>query len=114
MRSFLLNYQRDQVRLAEEGGFAGVVMEGRDIGSVVLPQAEVRIFLEADTAVRSARRAAEGVRDAIAQRDHADASRATAPLTCPAGAARIDNTQLSLAEVVGQIGQLIKTARLRA
>ncbi len=114
VRSFLLNYQRDQVRLAEEGGFAGVVMEGRDIGSVVLPQAEVRIFLEADTAVRSARRAAEGVRDAIAQRDHADASRATAPLTCPAGATRIDNTQLSLAEVVGQIGQLIKTSRLRA
>jgi cytidylate kinase len=114
VRNFLLNYQRDQVRLAEEGGFAGVVMEGRDIGSVVLPQAEVRIFLEADTAVRSARRAAEGLRDAIAQRDQADASRATAPLTCPAGAVRIDNTQLSLIEVVGQIGQHIKAARLRA
>ena len=114
VRNFLLNYQRDQVRLAEEGGFTGVVMEGRDIGSVVLPQAEVRIFLEADTVVRSARRAAEGVHDAIAQRDQADASRATAPLTCPAGAVRIDNTKLSLAEVVGQIGQHIKAARLRA
>lgn len=114
VRNFLLSYQRDQVRLAEAGGFAGVVMEGRDIGSVVLPQAEVRVFLEADTEVRSARRAAEGMRDAVAQRDQADASRATAPLTCSPGATRIDNTQLSLPEVVSQIGHLIKAARQRA
>jgi len=111
VRAFLLGYQRSQVGLADAGGFAGVIMEGRDIGSVVLPGAEVRVFLEADPAVRSARREAEGVRDAVAQRDKADASRATAPLTCPAGAVRIDNTHLSLAEVAERIGARIRLAR---
>jgi cytidylate kinase len=86
-------------------------MEGRDIGSVVLPDAEVRVFLEADPAVRSARRLAEGMREAVDQRDKADASRAAAPLTCPAGAARIDNTHLTLAEVADRIGALIAAAR---
>lgn len=111
VRGFLLGYQRSQVGLADAGGFAGVIMEGRDIGSVVLPAAEVRVFLEADPAVRSARREAEGVRDAIAQRDKADASRATAPLACPEGAERIDNTHLTLAEVADRIGGLIRRAR---
>jgi len=111
VRAFLLGYQRDQVGLAREGGFSGVIMEGRDIGSVVLPDAEVRVFLEADPAVRSARRLAEGMREAVDQRDKADASRATAPLTCPAGAVRIDNTHLSLAEVADRIGRLIQAAR---
>ena len=111
VRAFLLGYQRSMAALAERGGFAGVIMEGRDIGSVVMPEAEVRVFLEADTAVRDARRAAEGVRDAIAQRDKADASRAAAPLVCPAGAVRIDNTRLGLAEVVAEVGRLIRAAR---
>jgi 3-phosphoshikimate 1-carboxyvinyltransferase len=111
VRAFLLGYQRDQVEIARRGGFAGIIMEGRDIGSVVLPCAEVRIFLEADTAVRSARREAEGVRDAIAQRDQADSSRQVAPLTCPAGANRIDNTHLTLEEVAAQVGNLIRVAR---
>jgi len=111
VRSFLLGYQRAQVAPADAGGFAVVIMEGRDIGSVVLPDAEIRVFLEADPAVRSARREAEGVRDAIAQRDKADASRATAPLACPPGAERIDNTHLTLAEVADRIGGLIRRAR---
>jgi len=112
VRAFLLGYQRSMASLAERSGFAGVIMEGRDIGSVVMPDAEVRLFLEADTAVRGARRAAEGVEDAIAQRDKADASRATAPLVCPDGATRIDNTRLGLAEVVAEVGRLIRAARL--
>lgn len=111
VRAFLLGYQRDQVALARAGGFSGIIMEGRDIGSVVMPDAEVRVFLEADPAVRSARRLAEGVRDAVDQRDKADASRATAPLTCPAGAVRIDNTHLPLDEVAERIGGLIAAAR---
>ena len=111
VRAFLLGYQRSMAGLAERAGFAGVIMEGRDIGSVVMPDAEVRVFLEADAEVRGARRAAEGVQDAIAQRDKADASRAAAPLVCPAGATRIDNTRLSLAEVVGVVGGLIREAR---
>lgn len=111
VRAFLLGYQRSMAALAEREGFAGVIMEGRDIGSVVMPDAEVRVFLEADATVRDARRAAEGVKDAVAQRDRADASRATAPLVCPAGARRIDNTRLTLAEVVAELGRLIRDAR---
>ncbi len=111
VRAFLLGYQRSMAELALRGGFAGVIMEGRDIGSVVMPDAEVRVFLEADASVRDARRAAEGVQDAVAQRDRADASRATAPLVCPAGATRIDNTRLTLAEVVAELGRLVRQAR---
>ena len=111
VRAFLLDYQRSMAALARRGGFAGVIMEGRDIGSVVMPDAEVRVFLEADASVRDARRAAEGVRDAVAQRDKADASRATAPLVCPAGATRIDNTRMTLDEVVAELGRLVRRAR---
>ena len=111
VRAFLLGHQRSMAAVARRGGFAGVIMEGRDIGSVVMPDAEVRVFLEADASVRGARRAAEGVEDAIAQRDKADASRAAAPLVCPAGATRIDNTRLPLVEVVAAVGRLIRRAR---
>ena len=112
VRTFLLEYQRSQVKLASEHGFAGIVMEGRDIGSVVLPDAEVRIFLEADAEARSLRRAAEGQSDQVAQRDHLDATRKAAPMICPPGAHRLDNTHKSLEEVVSEIGELIKVAAL--
>ena len=112
VRAFLLEYQRSQVKLAHDHGFAGVVMEGRDIGSVVLPDAEVRIFLEADAEARTLRRAAEGQSDQVAQRDHLDATRKTAPMICPPGAHRLDNTHKSLEEVVGEVGELIKVAAL--
>jgi len=112
VRTFLLEYQRSQVKLASDQGFAGVVMEGRDIGSVVLPDAEVRIFLEADSDARAQRRAAEGQSDQITQRDHLDATRKTAPLVCPTGAHRLDNTHKGLDEVVSEIGEFIKVAAL--
>ena len=87
-------------------------MEGRDIGSIVLPDAEVRIFLEADAEARNLRRAAEGQADAVAQRDYLDSTRKAAPLVCPNGATRIDNTRLSLQEVVAQIILLVRVAAL--
>lgn len=112
VRAFLLEYQRGQVKLADDLGFAGVVMEGRDIGSVVLPDAEIRIFLEADAGARALRRAAEGQADPVSQRDHLDATRKAAPMICPAGAHRLDNTHKSLEEVVAEIGALIQVAAL--
>lgn len=110
VRSFLFNYQRDQVRVGREHGFAGLIMEGRDIGSVILPDADLRFFLEADLDARAARRVAEGGTDAIGDRDKRDATRATAPMVCPVGATRIDNTHLSLDAVVDVISGYI-TAR---
>src|SRR5690606_27141970 len=69
VRQFLFDYQRSQAGLARERAFAGLIMEGRDIGSVIFPDADLRIFLEADPATRAARRAAEGQSDAVAERD---------------------------------------------
>ncbi|MDR1816721.1 MAG: (d)CMP kinase [Puniceicoccales bacterium] len=111
VRQFLFAYQRGQVAVARERGFNGLVMEGRDIGSVILPDADLRVFLEADPEARAARRVAEGGVDAVAERDKRDSSRKTAPLVCPAGAVRIDNTHLSLAEVVEEIARLITALR---
>ena len=111
VRSALLHYQRSQVALARDQGFAGVIMEGRDIGSVVLPDAEVRVFLEADAEARSRRRAAEGQADAVDARDRLDSSRQTAPLMCAPGAYRIDNTHQPLAAVVAEIVALVGAAR---
>ena len=88
-------------------------MEGRDIGSVVLPDAEVRVFLEADADARAKRRAAEGRADPVSQRDHQDATRKAAPMICPPGAHRLDNTHLSLEEVVARIGDLVRAASAR-
>ena len=110
VRAFILAYQRNQVSVAELHGFAGLIMEGRDIGSVVLPQASVRIYLEADTSARNQRRKDEGIEDSITQRDKIDSSRTTAPLVCASGAIRIDNTHLTLSEVVAKIEKLILEA----
>ena len=103
VRAALLDYQRDQARVAAAHGFRGLVMEGRDIGSVIFPDADLRFFLHADPAERARRRASEGRIDQVAERDRLDSSRATSPLTCPPGAIDIDSTHLSLDEVIEQI-----------
>lgn len=100
VRTALLAYQRGQVAVAQAHGFRGLVMEGRDIGSVIFPDADFRFFLFADPAERVRRRANEGQHDSIAERDRIDSSRKTAPLACPAGATAIDTTLLTLAQVV--------------
>lgn len=113
VRAALLAYQRDQARIAREHGFAGLVMEGRDIGTIIFPDADFRFFLHADPEERARRRAAEGQQDSIAERDRLDSSRKTAPLVCPPGATDIDSTFLSLDEVVARVSAPI-AARLAA
>jgi cytidylate kinase len=100
VRTALLAYQRGQADVARQRGFRGLVMEGRDIGSVIFPDAEFRFFLHADPQERVRRRAQEGGDDSIAERDRLDSSRKTAPLACPPGAVSIDTTPLTLPEVV--------------
>ncbi len=113
VRAALLQYQRDQARVAREQGFAGLVMEGRDIGSVIFPDADFRFFLHADPEERARRRAAEGQQDSIAERDRLDTTRKTSPLACPAGAVDIDSTHLGLDAVVERVSAPI-AARLTA
>ncbi len=106
----------------EMGARGGVVMEGRDIGSVVFPAAEVKIFLDADPAVRSARRhkeladrgeAAEPaeVEREIRERDRRDSTRADSPLVRARDAVYVDSTGLGLDEVEAAI---LKVVRERA
>ncbi|HZP58796.1 MAG TPA: (d)CMP kinase [Opitutaceae bacterium] len=103
LRAALLAYQRGQVEVARAHGFRGLVMEGRDIGSVIFPDADFRFFLQADPAERARRRAREGRQDKIAERDRLDLSRPNAPLACPPGAIAIDSTDLNLEQVVEKI-----------
>lgn len=103
VRDFLLNYQRSLEHFARDAHFSGMVVEGRDIGSIVFPHAQLKIFLHADASTRIARRKKEGLKDIINERDTLDQTRTLAPLTCPEDALSIDTTQLSLDEVVDLI-----------
>lgn len=112
VRARLLELQRAII------GEGDIVVEGRDIGSVVAPQAQVKLYLTADPAARAARRALEeGGSDVAATeasllaRDAIDSTRATAPLTMPDGATHIDTTPFTLDEVIDQVLGLVQAVR---
>jgi cytidylate kinase len=107
VRHKLLGYQRGQAEVARQHGFRGLVMEGRDIGSVIFPAADCRFFLHADPAERAKRRANEGQTDSIAERDRLDSSRKASPLVVPIGAIDIDSTFLTLEQVVEKMAGVI-------
>ena len=109
LRAALLAYQRGQADVAKTKNFRGLVMEGRDIGSVIFPDADFRFFLHADPVERARRRAQQGQPDQIAERDRLDSERKTAPLILPPGATGIDSTYLTLEQVVGKISATIAT-----
>lgn len=111
VREIFVGAQRDWV--AEHGWRA--VVEGRDIGSVVFPDATIKIYLDARPEVRASRRALQSeddfgqVFDEIKRRDHLDSTRATSPLTIPEGATVVDTSDLSFDEVVAQIVDMISS-----
>ena len=80
-----------------------VVMEGRDIGSVVFPATPYKFYIDASPEIRSQRRAAQGQADQIAARDRADSSRSASPLTIAEDARVIDSSELTIDQVVQQI-----------
>jgi len=103
------------------GAAGGVVMEGRDIGTAVFPDAEFKFFLDADVRVRAGRRfeelAARGVKITLAEvleqlteRDRRDRSRELAPLKCAADAIVIDSTALDVPRVIQEIKKRIDAA----
>jgi len=113
VRTRLLELQRAVI------GEGGIVVEGRDIGSVVAPDAPVKVYLTADASARAARRAAEeGGSDVAAteasllQRDKIDSGRTTAPLTMAEGAVHIDTTDFTLDEVVDQVVALVEAVEV--
>ena len=117
VRARLLELQRAVIREALEAG-AGIVVEGRDIGSVVWPQADLKLYVTADPSARAARRAAEeggsdaaAVRASLEARDKIDSGRATAPLVAADGAVHLDTTPYTLDEVIAQVVALAQRAR---
>lgn len=90
----------DQRALAATGP---LVMEGRDIGSVVFPDSPHKIYIDASEEVRASRRGAQGLTDQIAERDRMDKERKNSPLVIPAGAIVIDNSHITLEEAVDQV-----------
>jgi CMP/dCMP kinase len=112
IRARLLHEERDII------GAGGIVVEGRDIGTVVAPDATVKIYLTADVAARAARRTAElsgadeqDTRRDLDRRDRADSGRAAAPLTMAVDAHHIDTTPYTLEQVVDQVVALVEKAR---
>lgn len=113
VREFLLEFQRRQARENN------VVMDGRDIGTVVLPRADVKIFLTASPEARAGRRLREleqrgeraefdAILHDIKQRDHQDETRPIAPLKQAADAALLDTTQLNLDQSLDALLSLVK------
>jgi cytidylate kinase len=92
-------------------GSGGIVVEGRDIGTTVAPDAAVKVFLTASAKARAKRRTAElagatpvhVTQAEMARRDHLDSTRATTPLAVAADAVRLDTTELDLAQVIDTI-----------
>lgn len=103
VRAYLLQKQREYNKSEP------VVMEGRDIGSVVFPDTPFKYFVTASPEVRAARRAAQGLTDSIAERDRKDSARACAPLTQAPDAKLVDTSELSIEQVVSVIVEDIRS-----
>ncbi|MCK1814046.1 (d)CMP kinase [Streptomyces sp. XM4011] len=104
------------------GAPAGIVVEGRDIGTTVLPGADVKIFLTADPEARAARRSGElrgtapgapdlaATREALIKRDAADSGRTTSPLAKADDATELDTTELTLEQVISWVIGVVENA----
>src|SRR5712671_7493896 len=104
-------------RQRELGARGGVVMEGRDIGTAVFPDADLKIFLDADPVIREQRRMQQqknkgemtaSLAADLRERDRRDRTRAASPLEAAADAVVIDSTNLSEAEVLARLEELVK------
>ena len=112
IRAELLDLQRAIIEKAERG----IVVEGRDIGTVVCPDAALKVYLTADIDARTSRReneindesiATEVVAESLTSRDELDSSRKTSPLTMASDAVHIDSTELDLAETIERVWELL-------
>jgi CMP/dCMP kinase len=117
VRAVLLDVQREAARRTSREG--GAVVEGRDIGTVVLPDAELKIYLSAEPEERARRRAhqtgreaeLDRIREAMRKRDWQDSERATSPLKPAPNAVVLDTTSLDLDGVVSRVLQLARGLR---
>ena len=114
IRRELLNLQHRIIDAAERG----IVVEGRDIGTVVAPEAGLKIYLTADLDARATRRENEtedksvNVKQSLDNRDAVDSTRAVSPLVMAADAVEVDSTYLDLDETIERIWELLKKRNL--
>jgi len=117
IRAELLTLQRAIINRADRG----IVVEGRDIGTVVCPDAALKIYLTADISTRATRRDAElseqsqgvsAVEQSLANRDEIDSTRAISPLAMATDAVHIDSTEITLDETVERIWELLSQRSL--
>jgi cytidylate kinase len=107
-------------RLREIAAEGDVVVDGRDIATVVFPDAEVKVFLDADVSTRARRRHAQGtsrlsldeIERTIAERDRFDRGKAEAPLTVAPGAVHLDTSHLTIEEVCERVLDAIRVKKL--
>lgn len=117
VRAVLLDVQREAARRANWE--SGAVVEGRDIGTVVLPEAELKVYLSAAPEERARRRAhqtgreaeLDRIKEAMSQRDRQDSERETSPLKPAPDAVILDTTSLSLEGVVSRVLELVRDLR---
>ena len=117
LREVLVERQREAARVAQGSG--GAVVEGRDIGTVVLPEAGLKVFLSASPEERARRRALQTGREseldriseAMRTRDRRDSQREASPLKSAPNAVVIDTTDISLEEVVSWVVELAEERR---
>ena len=102
VRALLVKKQREYLQLGS------LVMEGRDIGSVVFPDTPFKIYIDASEEVRLARRSAEGLDDAVAKRDAEDSNRKVSPLKVADGAVVIDSSEMNIEQVVDAALEVLK------
>ncbi|MGW5864045.1 (d)CMP kinase [Streptomyces sp. NPDC055239] len=114
VRSRITDLQRTIAGSTEKG----IVVEGRDIGTTVLPDADLKIFLTASPEARAARRSGElkgadvaATREALIKRDTADSSRKTSPLAKADDAVEVDTTELTLQQVIECVVTLVEEKR---
>jgi CMP/dCMP kinase len=100
-------------KLHEHAQGRDLIVEGRDIGSVVFPHTPYKFYLNASPEVRLQRRAAQGGRDEITIRDRADSSRPVSPLVISKDAHVIDTSQLTIQEVTNEIVGVLEKMGLR-
>jgi len=101
VRHLLVEKQREYLELGN------LIMEGRDIGSVVFPNTPYKIYIDASEEVRLARRSAEGLCDVVSERDKQDSKRKISPLMIADGATVIDSSEMSIDEVVEVAAQVL-------
>ncbi|MEU9107009.1 (d)CMP kinase [Streptomyces xanthophaeus] len=120
VRTLITELQRSIAAEAAAAG-AGIVVEGRDIGTTVLPDADLKVFLTASAEARAARRSGElrgkeaadlaATKEALIKRDAADSGRKTSPLAKAGDAVEVDTTELTLGQVIECVVTLVEEKR---